>query len=323
MNFESNPLFELKSKKRLSKILLINLKDLRDIEASFRCFSFEKKVGKKVRELYNQDKKYKKLLRRLNRLLQSMDFPPYIFGGMKGKDHKKHTIYHLTDNKNLYVAKIDIKEFFPSTNDSYVFGFFRNKLKMSPDVSKILTLLTTQPSRSKENRNLPQGFPTSTILSYLSYFDMFNGIYNLAKKFNIKFSLFVDDMVFSSIVPLPKKFIHQVMNIISKYNLVVHPKKIKFYNCNEHKKITGIIITKTQQIKSGNSLQQEMYDNFMTLKKFPLDELRKQQFQDEVRKLIAVLKGQIHAIKYVEINRPFSHMQKVIKQYEHAYLQRT
>ena len=147
MNFEFNPLFGLKSKKKLSKILSIDLRDLRDIESSFLCFSFEKKVGKKVRELYNQDKRYKKLLRKLNGLLQSADYPAYIFGGMRGKDHKKHTLYHLTENEDLYLCKIDIKEFFPSTRDSYVFGFFRNKLKMSPDVSKILTILTFQSER--------------------------------------------------------------------------------------------------------------------------------------------------------------------------------
>ena len=149
---------------------------------------------------------------------------------------------------------------------------------------------------------------------------MFNGIYNLAKRFNIKFSLFVDDMVFSSINPLPKKFISQVMNIISKYDLKVHPKKIQFYNDNQHKKITGVIITKDQQIRSSNSLQQDMYKNFLALKKFPLEPLRKEQYEDDARKLILVLKGQIHAIRYVEVYRVFPHIHKVIKQYENVYM---
>lgn len=320
MNFESNPLYNLKSKKKLSRILSINPKELKDIETSFQAFQFQKLVGKKERDLYNQDKRYKKLLRKLNHLLQLENYPSYVFGGMRGKDHKKHTLYHLKEENDLYVCKIDIKDFFPSTQDSYVFGFFKNKLKMSPDVSKILTLLTTQPSNKQNTRHLPQGFPTSTILSYLSYFDMFNGIYTLSNKFRIKFSLFVDDMVFSSQKPIPKNFIKQIMKIIVDYKLTVHPDKIKYYNIDDHKKITGIIITKNKQIKSSNSLQKEMYKSFRMLQRYPIEAPTNKQIHEDVKKLILGLKGRIHAIKYVESNRQFPHIKKVIKTYEKNYL---
>ncbi|MEH6946214.1 reverse transcriptase family protein [Bacillus sp. JJ634] len=323
MDFETSPLFRLESKKKLSKILSIDAKALKDLEASFQCFPFTKKKGNKVRELYDQDVRYKRMLRKLNSLLQSTEYPAYVFGGMRGKDHKLHALYHTTENNdNLHVCKIDIKDFFPSTKDSYVYGFFKNKLKMSPDVSRILTLLTTQPSRDKDSRNLPQGFPTSTILSYLSYFDMFNGIYILAARFNIKFSLFVDDMVFSKSSSIPKNFIKQVINIISKYELTIHPRKIKYYAGDQAKKITGVIVTDKKAIRSSNALQKEMYQNFLRLKQFPLAEVQNQPMpmKDDVRKLILVLKGQLHAIKYVETYRLFPHIHKVIKEYENFYM---
>lgn len=320
MNFELNPLYGLQSKKKLSRLLSINPKDFKDIETSFQAFQFQKLVGKKERDLYNQDKRYKKLLKKLNHLLQLGTYPKYIFGGMRGKDHKKHTLYHYKENTDLNVCKIDIKDFFPSTQDSYVFGFFKNKLNMSPDVSKILTLLTTQTSNKKNSRHLPQGFPTSTILSYLSYFDMFNGIYTLSNKFHIKFSLFVDDMVFSSEKPIPKQFVNQIMKIISTYHLTVHPNKIKFYNTDDHKKITGVIITKNKEIRSSNSLQKEMYKSFLMLQMYPIEGPTNKQIHEEVKKLISGLKGRIHAIKYVESNRHFPHIKKIIKTYEKNYL---
>ena len=87
-----------------------------------------------------------------------------------------------------YVLTIDIKKFYDNCTREPVYQFFVQKLKTSPDVAEILTNIITYSGGSQ-------------IMAFYAYSDMFSEISDLAKQCGCKFTLYVDDMTFSSTEP--------------------------------------------------------------------------------------------------------------------------
>lgn len=305
---ENHFLFHLKKRNKLAKILRIDPINFKNMETTFTVLPFYKKVSGKQRALYNTDKSYKALLRRLNRLFHQLNLPGYVYGGVPKRDFLDNAYAH---HQRPYIQTVDIQNFFPSTRDSYVYGLFKHKFNASPDVSKILTLLTTYPNKDSNHRHIPQGFPTSTALSFLAYFDLFNGINELCKKQNIHFTLFVDDMTFSSYKKIPKSFIRHVDSIVKKHDLSLNPSKIKRYNMIQPKNITGVIIDpKTKVFKAPNKLQRKIYQNLKLLHDF---EIISYESYVTWKKIVLKLNGQVSALKRIEPYRELPYISKVLE----------
>lgn len=312
---KEHPLFQLENKKRLASILKSDPEYFKDIESFYKVYPFKKIVGNKERELFNTELRYKYLLRKLNKLLCHVNIPDYVYAGVPKKDFLNNALVH---SKNLYIQNVDIKNFFPSTSDSFVYGLFFHKFNTSPDVAKILSLLTTYPNHRKTSRHIPQGFPTSTILSFLSYFDLFNGIDNICKLNGIHFTLFVDDMTFSSNRRIPKSFLKHVSTIVRKYNLELHPSKIYRNGPYKYKNVTGVIIDPMDKtLKAPNRLQKRMYDNYQAIHNYSIN-----SFSDYIQFKQLVLKtdGQLRAIKRIESHREFTYITKVLKDIKSNFL---
>jgi hypothetical protein len=105
---------------------------------------------------------------------------------------------------------MDISSFYPNTQFRYIKSFFakesgfnmakynEKKKKIESDVADSFARLVTTPSGKNPNiRTVPQGFPTSTMISYFAYKEMFDRIYNLAEQKGLRFSTYVDDLTFS------------------------------------------------------------------------------------------------------------------------------
>jgi|SRR5699024_792918 len=257
--------YELEKKKKLGKILNVDSKFFRNVDSNFFAQSFyQPSSGKKQRLLHEPKNNYKRILKRINRLLLLFNIPSHVYSGIPRRSFLDNAMFH---RHSSYVQNIDIQNFFPNTHEHYVFSFFKNKCLMSPDVAKILTLLTTYPDNTQhEDRSLPQGFPTSNVLSFLAYFDMFNGIHKLARQKNIHFTIFVDDMTFSSENRIPKSFLNQVSSIIRQYGLNVHPHKTKYYGFTQPKSITGAIIDPfSNELKLPNKIHESIYRNLTAI----------------------------------------------------------
>ena len=67
---------------------------------------------------------------------------------------------------------------------------FLQKLLTSPDVAKLLSDITTL-------NYIPTGSPSSQILAYFAYEEMFINMFNVSQEFNCKMTLYVDDLTFS------------------------------------------------------------------------------------------------------------------------------
>ena len=190
-----------------------------------------------------------------------------------------------------YVLTIDIKKFYDNCTREPVYQFFVQKLKTSPDVAEILTNIITY------SGGIPTGCPTSQLMAFYAYSDMFSEISDLAKQCGCKFTLYVDDMTFSSTKPFSPNQLRQMIDcVLRKYGHKPKYPKVKYYGPSDYKPITGTVVTPEQSLAVPNGLQNTIYNAFQTLK--PL--IGPETCSEEDAKQILSLKGQIQAARNIE-----------------------
>ena len=199
MDFKRSILFGVSNKKWLADLLKIEKYKLANISDNFVGKSFTREVNGKTRELYDTGKEHKRTLKLIVKYLQKIDVPAYLHGGIPGRSYVTNVEMHC---KNSFAIIVDISNFFPSTSGQKVFNFFRYDMNQPPDIAKILTDLTTV-SKNKKSF-LPQGYPTSPILSYFAYHNMYEALMRYAQSNGLNFTAYYDDLTFSSKKPIPK-----------------------------------------------------------------------------------------------------------------------
>lgn len=233
-------------------------------------------------------------------LIQKVERPQWLISGEKGKCYIDNGKAHIKSN---YFLTIDIKKFYDNCKREYVYQFFKNKLSMSGDIAGICTDIVTF------NQGIPTGCPTSQLIAYYAYEQMFDEIYCLALECGCIFTLYVDDMTFSATGAFDvNRLIKEIDCKLRKYGHRPKYKKVKYYSHGKPVSITGTIITSKHEIKVPNSLQQKVYDGFQEVKKLYRQDLGK----DEQKKLDR-LKGQIQASRNIETDK-FPEIKRLVNQ---------
>lgn len=168
-------LYKCRTKKRLEHLLCLEPGSLKIIDSiiGYHKFEIDKKHSNERREITAPDKILKAIQRRILYLLHRVIRPEWLISGEKQKCYIDNGKAHL-DGK--YVLTIDIKKFYDNCTRGPVYQFFVQKLKTSPDVAKKLTDIITY------NGGIPTGCPTSQIMAFYAYSDMFSEIADLAKQ---------------------------------------------------------------------------------------------------------------------------------------------
>lgn len=299
MDFKRSILFGVSNKKWLADLLKIEKYKLTNISSNFIGKSFFREANGKTRELYNAGLIHKRALRLIVKYIQKIDVPAYLHGGIPGRSYVTNVEMHCENN---FAIIVDISDFFPSTSAQKVFDFFRYDMNQSPDIAKILTDLTTVTKYEKSF--LPQGYPTSPILSYFAYYDMYETLMRYAKANGFIFSAYYDDLTFSSKKPIPKRCMNRIIKIIESHKLKINKSKSKIRRIN-NVKVTGCIIV-NGELKAPRKLQKETYDLYMIIKN---DVLSTNDLSRMLKKFI----GKISAIQMIEKNRKFPNYMKLIK----------
>ena len=267
----------MKTKKQLAyflgKVEVCNIKKQTFFVDNTKAFVIN---GKRLVEA--PAKSLKKMQKNILRDLRKLVIPNNIFSGIKRRSYVQNIVLHQGKN---YFMKIDLSKFFPHVTRDKVYKFYINKLQTSPDVARILTDLSTididrlkddnYTEKQKYNLNeakqfivnkniktrnhLMTGSRISPILSYLVNEDMFNEIQEFCDKNNIIFSLYVDDMAFSSNKKITNYHKNKICEIIKKNGYKVNTVKTKIVDINSWKRITGGIIEKSGKIKIPKELE--------------------------------------------------------------------
>lgn len=213
----------------------------------YKKFNILKKSGK-LREINSPDKIIKRVQSLINILLQII-FEPYSHycsnGFLKGKDIVRNALPHI--NKN-YVLNVDIKDFFPSIN----FRRIKVVLELSPfnligNREKIGFLISNICSY---NGNLPQGAPTSPILSNIVTQQLDRKVSKFCVEKKIKYSRYADDLSFSSNRNIfDEEFINSISLIITGENFEVNNEKTRVRNNMQCQEVTGLVVNNKVNVK--------------------------------------------------------------------------
>ena len=237
----------------------------------------------KIRDIATPQGRLREILDRLQGLLQRVSLPNSIHGGRKGRSHFTNALCHA---RKPAVFGTDVKKFFPSVAHHRVYKLFRLRLGCSPDAARYLTRLTTL------NGCLPQGSPTSTILSALVSEHLAIRLEKLAAQHKATNTQYVDDIDFSGpshivrLAPL-------VETIIQQEGFEVNRSKSKIANANREQTVTGI------RVNQGLDVTHKKMKEARTL----LDDIKMRQENgaDLSQRELASIKGKI---RYIEgLNR--------------------
>ncbi len=253
----------IKEVSHLCKLLGTDQQELTLILSKLGKFYFQqiKIVKGKRRHLASPKGRLKKILKTLNRYLQRLILPESIHGGLKGHSNISNAIPHISKST---VTKLDIKDFFSSVNNRMVYRAFI-KLDCSPNVSRMLTSLTTL------NGNLPQGSPTSTIVSALVATPMAKRISRLSDLHDASTTIYIDDITVSG-TPRIKKFTNTYEKIIRQEGFSVNATKKEIIDQNKEQAVTGVRVNNgldapCEKIKSCRQSIEALSDTSIDVKR--------------------------------------------------------
>jgi hypothetical protein len=183
-------LYKLRNKRLLAKLLSMPTKEIEKIISSnsnYNVFEINKGTDK-ARKIEHPKRSLDTIQERIFFLLKRVKTPDYLYSGVKGVSPIKNAKLHLGNGS---LIKLDVVKFYPSTTFRHVFSFFKDMMKCDSDVAAVLTKLSTYEG------HLPTGSRISQILAFYSHKPLFDELYSLSKKYDLKMSVWVDDIVFS------------------------------------------------------------------------------------------------------------------------------
>ena len=283
-------LYKCSTKKKLEYFLKLEKGTIKRIEKmiQYREFSIPKKGSSEMRDITAPAEALKSVQRRILKLLQCIERPEWLISGERGKSYVDNGLAHIASD---YMLAVDIKSFYDHCKREAVYRFFRNTMQTTADVAQILTDIITY------HGGIPTGCPTSQIIAFYAYENMFYEIASTADRYGCIFTLYVDDMTFSSKKAFdPCKLAREVDIILRKYGHCPKYKKVKYYPRNSAKPVTGTIITKEHRITAPNTLQKNIYEGFLALNTLP----EGQTYTVEQTKELAALKGRVYAARNID-----------------------
>lgn len=165
-------------------------------------------------------------------LLPGIEVSESATGFVPGKSILDNALPHLNGKE---VLKMDLKDFFPSISLKRVISVFKG-LGYYHRVAYYLASLCC------EDKHLPQGAPTSPILSNIVTKRLDYRLKNLSAKYGLVYTRYADDMTFSG-EHIPLKFISIVSDIVSDEKFEVNEDKTVIMREKNRKIITGVSVS--------------------------------------------------------------------------------
>ncbi len=186
---------ELASETALLTHLGVSSKELNKIwwyrTTMYREFSIAKGSGR-LRVINAPDNRLKMLQRKLAPLLDQLyRVRNPVHGFVAGRSVKSNAEAHAN---RRYVINLDLKDFFPSITENRIHGLLRS-LGVDSRVSEIVARLCCYQG------HLPQGAPTSPVLSNMICYRLDTVLLKVAKAARAIYTRYADDITFSTFQP--------------------------------------------------------------------------------------------------------------------------
>ena len=166
--------------------------------------------------------------------------------------------------KKRFVLNLDLENFFDSFHFGRVKGFFEknNDFKMAPEVAIVVAQLTCYKGV------LPQGAPTSPIITNLICNILDMRILKIAKKYRLDYTRYADDLSFSTndkkFLTVYTMFYKEINKEINNVGLHINEKKTRLQFKDSRQTVTGLIVNKKVNInhnfyKTTRAMAHELY----------------------------------------------------------------
>ena len=225
-------------------ILNVNVRSLASAvnspEHFYRSFSIPKRRAEELRKIVSPYPFLSMVQTWIKtNILENIDVHPNCFSFRKGHSIVNNAAMHL-NGFDLY--KLDLKDFFPGIPIRRNIKIFLN-CGYSHKVSFFLGALTSY------QNSLPQGAPTSPIISNIIGKKMDNRLHKLSISFQLTYSRYADDITFSGRHISPR-FRNIVKTIIGEEKFEINfRKEVLISGKNSKKIVTGISISDGHQLK--------------------------------------------------------------------------
>lgn len=233
---------------------LTHLLYIKGINYCYKTFQIPKKSGG-TRTIHAPNNDLKPILRTLAAKLSNYQqqiwkdekiSPNIAHGFTKNKSILTNAKVHI--NKK-YILNIDLKDFFDSFHFGRVVGYFeKNKYFSLPhDVAIIFAQLTCYKGK------LPQGAPTSPIITNLICQILDFRILSLAKKYRLDYTRYADDLTFSTndkkFINTSSDFLSEINRVITKAGFEINDSKTRLLYKDSRQTVTGLVVNQKPNIE--------------------------------------------------------------------------
>lgn len=187
----------------------------------------------------------------LNEILKALYVPsPYAMGFTKGRSIVDNARVHTNQN---YVFNIDLKDFFPSIDQARVWkrlqlSPFNFNAKVAGVIAGFCAIKSVNYSDNEpfsECSVLPQGAPTSPLLTNAICDTLDRRLHGLAKRFGLHYSRYADDITFSSmhnVYHSGSEFRKELERIITNQHFTINENKTRLDHCSSRQEVTGLTV---------------------------------------------------------------------------------
>lgn len=213
----------------------------------YQTFTIPKKRGGE-RTIFAPFRPLKVIQQCLNLVLQCV-FTPHkaATGFVPGKSIVDNARPHVGKH---YVYNLDLKDFFPSVDFHRVKAClklppFNLTGEREPLAFLIANLCCVRHPDDPKRAFLPQGAPTSPILTNVICQQLDRRLKGLAKRFRITYTRYADDLTFSSFINVyqpDSEFCRELQRIITEQRFVVNPGKTRLQRPGYRQAVTGLVV---------------------------------------------------------------------------------
>ncbi|MBS9404795.1 RNA-directed DNA polymerase [Halomonas sp. TRM85114] len=217
------------------------LKDIANVASgSYRPVPQMKKDGT-PRMTYDAYPELKRIQHQIvKKILRKVRFPRYLHGGIRDTDFPRDHVSNAALHTGATILVLDdIADFYPSLDRQLVFTTWLRFFGFSPEVSELLTNLTTR------HGVVPQGARTSSYLANLAFWDKEAQLVEDLGNIGLTYSRFVDDVTYSSHRQILNSTIGNARAKV--YRMLAskgcRPKRSKSHVCRKGQKleVTGLV----------------------------------------------------------------------------------
>ena len=218
-----------------------------NVRGRYRHFSIPKKSGGK-RNIAAPTKGLGNILYYVNILLKAIYQPSdYAMGFVEGRSVVDNAMRHIGQN---YVFNTDLENFFPSIEQPRVWKRLQlNPFNFKQPIANILAGLCCIKEKNDDGTVkyiLPQGAPTSPLITNAICDTLDRRLSGLARRFNLHYSRYADDITFSSMHNVYKEdgvFRTELKRIIEDQNFKMNEAKTRLQKIGERQEVTGLTIS--------------------------------------------------------------------------------